>query len=106
MCNISLLLKNIGHIVDRYFPDHTDRWGYEQFNDGTSQSLDTGEYKVKCTGFQFSPWRYYTLHILSIIMFGVPYLILSWYPQYMAKFGYKRCQLKVADAVIVRVNIF
>lgn len=79
-----------------------DRWGYEQFNDGTSQSLDTGEYKVKCTGFQFSPWRYYTLHVLSIIMFGVPYLILSWYPQYMAKFGYKRCQLKVADAVIIR----
>lgn len=90
-------------IVMHLFLFFLDRWGYEQFNDGTSQSLDTGEYKVKCTGLKYCQLRYYFLHAFSISLCGIPYLFLSWYPQFKAKLGYAKCDLKDADAVLIKV---
>uniref|UniRef100_T1H8S0 Cation-transporting ATPase n=1 Tax=Rhodnius prolixus TaxID=13249 RepID=T1H8S0_RHOPR len=79
-----------------------DRWGYEPFNDGTSQSLETGGWCVKCTGYKKSKIRLLILHFFCLTCCGVPYLFLNWYPQYRAKLGYRRTQLQLADFVLIK----
>ncbi|XP_073989201.1 polyamine-transporting ATPase 13A3-like isoform X2 [Rhodnius prolixus] len=79
-----------------------NRWGYEPFNDGTSQSLETGGWCVKCTGYKKSKIRLLILHFFCLTCCGVPYLFLNWYPQYRAKLGYRRTQLQLADFVLIK----
>lgn len=82
--------------------------GYERLERSLSHQQieigsDDGEF-IHCFGYQHSSlqsWIYWTA---SFIFFGVPTLLLSWYPQFAA-LRYKPCSLDSASIVLIRVCI-
>ncbi|CAB0016985.1 unnamed protein product [Nesidiocoris tenuis] len=77
------------------------KYEYEPFNDGTSQSLETGSNTVKCTGYRKKSFLPTILGILCFLSGGILYLLFKWYPRYKAKLYYKKCQLSEADTVLI-----
>ena len=64
--------------------------------------LNRGEdTEFECKGFRRNLLKTVISHIISILTFGIPYLIGHWKPDWEIKWYNSRCPLSKADKVIV-----
>ena len=64
--------------------------------------LNRGEdTEFECKGFKRSLLKTVISHLISILTFGIPYLIGYWKPDWKIKWYNNSCQLTEADKVMV-----
>ncbi|CAG9785123.1 unnamed protein product [Diatraea saccharalis] len=75
---------------------------YEVIGEGQWQTLENSgdEQIIKIYGFKYSKVRAILFHSTCILLCGLPYFALAYYPSYN-RFKYLKCSLKMAEQVCV-----
>ncbi|KAJ8732100.1 hypothetical protein PYW08_014830 [Mythimna loreyi] len=75
---------------------------YEVIGETQWQIIESSgdEQTINILGFRYSKLRAILLHIVCILLCGLPYFALAYYPSYN-RFKYKKCSLKAAEEICV-----
>lgn len=66
-------------------------------------TLNRGEDdEFECRGFRLNPLRAFIVHLSSLILLGVPYLLGRWRPQWTLRWMCNSCCLRDADRVLIQ----
>lgn len=80
---------------------------YEVIGEGQWQTLENSgdEQVIKIYGFQYSKVRAILFHSSCILLCGLPYFALAYYPSYN-KYKYLTCSLKTAEHICGKCIIY
>lgn len=75
--------------------------GYEPIDDSYHilKSSSPEEIYFKIYGYKYNSGRLFIYHVFSILLLGIPYLIVSLYPKY-GVIKFKRCGLQTAEFIL------
>lgn len=73
---------------------------YEVIGEAQWQILENvvDEEIFKIYGFKYSKWNSIIFHIICIVLCGLPYVAMAYYPSYN-RFKYLKCSLKMAELI-------